>query len=290
MGWLTSIDMPGWGGIFEILILAAAFYLVFLFFRGTPGAQVLTGLVLLLVVLMGITQIFRLDALNWLLRRLSVYLAIALIVIFQPEIRRALAELGRQPVFGGSSGEPRALVDSIVQAVEVLAEQRVGALIAIEREIGTSAIQDTGVRLDSRVSSELLQSIFYPHAPLHDGGVIIRDNTILAAGCLFPLSQRPELNKSLGTRHRAAIGLTEETDALVVVVSEETGTISVGYRGKLSRGLDPDRLRRFLAGILLRSKPARSPWQTARERLNGALRGARPAPGAPAKEEPPHDS
>jgi diadenylate cyclase len=277
MGWLTTINWPGWNGLFEIAVLAVGFYFAFMLFRETPGAQVFTGLVLLIMVLLGFSHAFRMDALNWILRRLSVYLAVALIVIFQPEIRRALAELGKQHVFS-SPAEPRSTVESVVQAVVLLAERRVGALIAIEREISTGAIQDTGVKLDSRVASELLASIFYPHTPLHDGGVIIRENRIVAAGCLFPLSQRPELSKSLGTRHRAAIGLTEETDAVAVIVSEETGTISVSYRGRLSRGMDEERLRRFLAGLLLRSKTVSSPWGRARERLTTALRGlARPA-------------
>jgi diadenylate cyclase len=257
-----------WGSmILQIAVLAIVYYYIFLFFRGTRGAQVLVGLGLLLAILIGVTQIFDLSALNWLLRRFSVYLAVALLVIFQPEIRRALAELGRQPVFTASS-QRRGTVDHLVQTAMILAEHRVGALIAVEREIGTRAIQENGISIDAQLVPELLASIFFPHTPLHDGGVIIAGNKIAAAGCVFPLSQKAELHKTLGTRHRAAVGLTEETDAVVVVVSEETGNISVSYRGRLSRGLDEERLRRFLAALLLKNKSGESPWRRAQEKLD----------------------
>ena len=252
--------------VVQVLVLWIGFYYIFLFFRGTRGAQVLVGFALLLVILLGLTQIFNLDALNWILRRLSVYLALALLIIFQPEIRRALAELGKQPVFAVSM-DKRSVIDHIVQAVTVLAEHKIGALIAIEREIGTRAIQETGVKLDTPVVPELLSSIFFPHTPLHDGGVIIRGGRILAAACVFPLSHNTELHKTVGTRHRAAVGLSEETDAVVVVVSEETGTISVTYRGRLSRGLDAERLKRFLSA-LLKGKKADSTLRRVQEQLD----------------------
>lgn len=267
MSWLSQIHIPGFSEALEILVLGAMFYYVILFFRGTRGAQVLLGLVMVLLVLMLLTQLFHLDAVNWLLKRFSVYLAIAFVIIFQPEIRRAMAELGKPHVFTSTLQE-RTVVDNIVQAILLLAERKIGALIAIERETGTLAIRETGTKIDSVVTPELLSSIFYPHTPLHDGGVIIHQDRIVAAGCLFPLSAREELSKSLGTRHRAAIGLTEETDAIVVVVSEETGTMSVAYKGRLSRGLDEDRLRRVLSAVLLRPKRAKSRWSRAREQLD----------------------
>jgi len=189
-----------------------------------------------------------------------------MLIIFQPEIRRALAELGRQPVFRASV-EKRSVIDHVVQAVELLAEHRVGALVALEREIGTRAIQETGTRLDAPIVPELLACIFFPHTPLHDGGVIIRGNKIVSAGCVFPLSHNTELHRTLGTRHRAAVGLSEETDAVIVVVSEETGTISVSYGGRLSRGLDGERLKRFLTALLLKGKPD-SAWRRAQEQLD----------------------
>ena len=251
----------------QIAALACAYYYILLFFRGTRGAQVLVGLVLLIAVLIGLTNVFNLDELNWIISRLSVYLAIAVVIIFQPEIRRALSEVGKQPSFGVPP-EERTAVEHVVQAVESLAEHRVGALIAIEREIATRTIQESGIKLDAKVTPELLASIFYPHTPLHDGGVIIRGNRIVAAGCVFPLSQKADLHRELGTRHRAAIGLSEETDAVVIVVSEETGAISASYRGRLSRGLDGERLKRFLAALLLRGKGKTSPWRRAQERLD----------------------
>jgi len=239
----------GWGGIFQALVLACAFYYVFLFLQGTRGAQVLVGMLLALAILLGLTYVLNLTELNWVLRNISVYLAVAFLVIFQPEIRRALAELGRQPVFSPGT-DRRSIIDNVVQAVTHLSTHKVGALIAIEREIGTRAIRETGIKIDAPVVPELLSSIFFPHTPLHDGGVIIQGNRIMAASCVFPLSQRVELHKSLGTRHRAAVGLSDETDAVVIIVSEETGTISVSYRGRLSRGLDGERLRRFLSALL----------------------------------------
>jgi len=251
----------------QIAVIACGYYYVFLFFRGTRGAQVLLGLTLLLGILIGLTRLLNLDELNWVISRVSVYLALALLIIFQPEIRRALAELGRQPSFVVPT-EKRTAVDHIVRAVVNLAEHRVGALIAIEREIGTRAIQETGTRLDARIDPELLASIFFPHTPLHDGGVIIFANRIVAAGCVFPLSQNQDIHRQLGTRHRAAVGLSEETDAIVVVVSEETGTISVCYRGRLSRGLNEERLRRFLAALLLKDKSSESTWRRVQEQLD----------------------
>ena len=223
--------------MFEVLVLAVAYYYVFLFLRGTRGAQVLVGLLIVIVALLGATYFLRLNELNWLLRKLSVYVAIGLLVIFQPEIRRALAELGKQPVFNVSQ-QTKSTIGTLVQAILFLADHKVGALIAIERDIGIRGIRETGVKIDSPVVQELLTTIFFPHTPLHDGGVVIKDSRIAAASCIFPLSQQTDLHKSLGTRHRAAIGLTEETDAVVLIVSEETGTISVSYKGRLIRGLD----------------------------------------------------
>ncbi len=265
--WMRQLHLPEWTGIIEILVLAVVFYYVINFFRGTRGAAVLSGLVLLLILLMVSTHLLSLNTLSWILQRFSVYLAVAFVVIFQPEIRRALAELGKQSVFRAGAAE-REVVDEIVKAVSDLADQKVGALIAVEREIGTRHIQESGTQIDSMVTPELLTSIFFPHTPLHDGGVIIKGDRILSAGCVFPLSQRIELSRSLGTRHRAAIGLTEETDAVVIVVSEETGAISVAYRGRLSRGIQEERLHRILASILSRTRQAKSPLARVREKLD----------------------
>jgi diadenylate cyclase len=280
MDLIQRIPWPGFSGLLEILILAVVFYYILLFFHGTRGAQVLSGLVVLFLALMVVTYFFRLDTLNWLLQRFTVYLAIGLLIIFQPEIRRALAELGKQHMFAPTALE-RSVVDTIVKAVTMLAEQKIGALIAVERAGGTRPIQESGVAMDSLVTPELLASIFYPHTPLHDGGVIIRSDRIAAAGCMFPLSQREGLSKSLGTRHRAALGLSEEADAIVVIVSEETGTVSVAFRGRLRRGVDEERLARILNAVLVRRSGAKNS-ASRRRRFWEGLRAIslRPRPAA----------
>jgi len=281
----NRIELPGPNGILEILVLAVLLYYIFLFFQGTRGAQVLSGLGLMFVALLLLTQVFALDTLNWLLQRFTVYLAVAFLIIFQPEIRRALAELGRRHVFAGAA-EDRTLVGVLVKAATRLADRKIGALIAIEREASTAPFQETGTAIDSRVTAELIQTIFFPNTMLHDGGIIIRGDRIVAAGCVFPLSQRVELSKSLGTRHRAAIGLTEETDALVVVVSEETGTISVAYRGKLRQGLDGERLERILSSVLVKSRASGEPGESSKFRR--VVENWWPSRGRPAsrREEP----
>ena len=281
---LESLQSIGAGGLFQILVLAAGYYYIFLFLRGTRGAQVLVGLAFLLAILTGLTQLFNLDALNWILRRISVFFGAALLIIFQPEIRRALAELGRQPLFAAAK-QKREVVESIVEATLSLAEQRIGALVAVERDTAAAAVIETGVSLDAAVTPELLASIFFPHTPLHDGGVIIRGGRIVAAGCVFPLSQKTELHRELGTRHRAALGLSEETDAVVVVVSEETGAISVSYQGRISRGLDEERLRRFLSGVLVRDNADESRWQRMRKELDLTPEGIAKSENLAAQEE-----
>lgn len=246
-------DLPSFAGWVEIFVLAAMFYYVFRLFKGTRGAAVLSGLIIAYGGLYALTVLGHLDILNWLLSRVMFYISLAFVVIFQPEIRRVLAQLGRQPVWRSNGiAAQKTLVEPIMQAVQLLSKRKIGALIAIEREIGTRALQDSGTRMNSVVSSELLATLFFPHTPLHDGGVIISGDRICAAGCLFPLSQKAELSKLLGTRHRAAIGITEETDAIVVVVSEETGAISIAYNGRLRRGLEEERLRRVLSSMLRR--------------------------------------
>ena len=246
-------DLPSFAGWVEIFVLAAMFYYVFRLFKGTRGAAILSGLIIVYGALYAITVLSHLNILNWLLSRLMLYISLAFVVIFQPEIRRALAKIGRQPMWRSNGiASQKTLVEPIMQTVQLLSKRKIGALIAIERDIGTRALQDSGTRINSVVSSELLATLFFPHTPLHDGGVIISGDRICAAGCLFPLSQKEELSKQLGTRHRAAIGITEETDAIVVVVSEETGAISIAYNGRLRRGLEEERLRRVLSSLLRR--------------------------------------
>ena len=249
MNWLSSFEIPGWTGGVEILILAAAFYYLLKFFRGTRGSALFMGLMILLLSLFVLTKFIDFPVLGFLLGKLMVGFFFALIVIFQPEIRRALARLGSQGNFIGTKSR-RALADPIADAVLLMASRKIGALIAIERQVGTKVIQDTGVPLNSNVTSELLASLFFPGTPLHDGGVIISEDRIASAGCVFPLTQNDGIARNLGTRHRAAIGMTEESDTVVIVVSEETGVVSIAYNGRLKRGFDGAHLRRILATFL----------------------------------------
>jgi len=241
-----------WRAAFEIVLLAAAIYYCLLLVRGTRGAAVLTGFIILLLGVAGVTQVFQLDVINWILSRFLALLAIAVLVIFQPELRRALAQLGSQYPFT-SSRMRFELIDVLVETARSLSQKRCGGLMAVEREIGFRGVAETGTAVDAKATPELLTTVFFPNTPLHDGGVVLRGDRIVSAACVFPLTQRQGLSASVGMRHRAAIGLTEETDAVVVVVSEETGEISVAHRGHLVQGLDPDGLRGFLSTTLAAS-------------------------------------
>ena len=238
-----------WKPVFEIALLAAFFYYMFQLFRGTRGAAVLTGFVIVLLGIVGVTQIFQLDVINWILSRFFAFLAIAVLVIFQPELRRALAEVGSRQFFS-SSKQRGEMIDVLVETARSLSQKRCGGLMAVEREIGFRGVMETGVPIGAKATPELLTTIFFPNTPLHDGGVVLRGDEIIAAACVFPLTQRRGLSASTGMRHRAAMGLTEETDAVVVVVSEETGEISVAHRGHLVQGLDVDGLSAFLTTTL----------------------------------------
>jgi diadenylate cyclase len=234
----------------EVVLLAAVFYYLLLLFRGTRGAAVFMGFVIALFCIWVVTQLFQFEVINWLLGRFLTLLAIAVLVIFQPELRRALAELGSQYVFSAARQRGE-LIDVLVETAATLSTRKCGALIAIEREVGFRGISEKGVMLDARATPELLATIFHPHTPLHDGGVIIRGDRVLAAACVFPLTQREGLSASMGMRHRAALGMTEESDAVVLVVSEQTGDISVAHRGQFVKGLDPLGLRAFLSSTLM---------------------------------------
>jgi diadenylate cyclase len=208
-----------------------------------------------LLALTLVTTVLGLTVLRLLLGTFSAFFAVAVLVIFQPELRRMLAELGNLPLFASAS-EQRESIEVIIQTVERLAEIRIGALIAIEQSIQLQEAVESGIRVDCDATPEMLETIFFPNNAIHDGGVIIKGDRIAYAACIFPLTQRQDLNKSLGTRHRAAIGLSEETDAAVVVVSEETGLISHAYKGQLVRGVTPEELRSFLTSVIVR--PART--------------------------------
>ena len=233
----------------EISLMSVCFYFLFQFLRGTRALQVLKGAIVL-VFLFFVAQQLHLDTIHWLLARIFGFSIVAVLIIFQPEFRRALAQLGRRPLFSGHTAH-EVMIDTVVSACTELAKNKIGALIAMERETGLKNYIETGIRMDATASAELLRTIFMPNTPLHDGGVIVEHNQIAAAACLFPLSQKTNLSIDLGTRHRAALGLSEDTDAVVLVVSEETGIISMASDGKLTRDLDEDSMKKTLAGLFL---------------------------------------
>src|ERR1035437_4692302 len=239
----------------EILILAVLIDFVFRFVRGPRGWPVVIGFVVVLLALAAVTTILDLKVLRWMLGSASVFIAVGALVIFQPELRRMLAELGNLPLFASTS-EQRESIEVIIQTCERLADVRIGALIAVEQSIQLQEAVESGIKVDCDVTAEMLETIFFPNNAVHDGGVIIKGDRIAYAACIFPLTQRADLNKSLGTRHRAALGLSEETDAVIVVVSEENGMISHAYKGQLVRGVSLEELRAFLTAIILR--PART--------------------------------
>jgi diadenylate cyclase len=238
-----------WNSAIEVLLLAVGIYYGCLYFRGTRGARVLTGMVLFLATLFVLSEALDLVVIRWLIGKYSVFLAVAFVVIFQPELRRAFAELGSRPFFTTGKQDQRTL-DHICDCVFELASKQCGALIAIERDIGLRSYAESGVDIDCAFSSELMLTIFHPKTPLHDGAVIIRDDRIAAAACIFPVSQRETLDRSFGLRHRAALGICEETDAAAIVVSEETGSVSLAFAHRIERGLSPVELRRRLGKIL----------------------------------------
>lgn len=240
-----------WKPIVEILILWMVIYHIILFFEGTRAVQVVRGIIILLLAFI-IFERSGLQVLNWLLTKLFGISVIAILIIFHPEIRRGLAQLGQRNIFGTALGEEELdlMLRKIQSAVEVLAKNKMGALIAIEKSIPLSAYIESGVAIDSQVSSEIIEAIFTPNNPLHDGGIIIQQGRIISAGCLFPLTQKQDLSRIYGTRHRAAIGLSEETDAAIIIVSEERQDVSLVYRGRLQKGISREELFEQIKEIL----------------------------------------
>jgi diadenylate cyclase len=237
--------------VIDVAVVAFILYQLLRLLRGTQGIQILVGLILLAVI--GIlSTTFNLILLSWLFRNATFFIIIAVIVMFQPELRRALDQLGRighigRPLSRFNTRQYSQAISEAIRATERLSMKKTGALIAFERDVGLEDYAATGVRINGEVSAEMLQSIFYPNSPLHDGAVIVRGNRIVAAGCLLPLPEEGTVKERLGTRHRAALGLSLASDALVLVVSEETGNISVIEEGKISKNLDTDDLRRRIA-------------------------------------------
>src|SRR3989449_4013382 len=238
-----SIPHLTWIGVLDILIVAAIIYQLLVFIKGTRAVQMAMGLALI-VAFFYFSRWIRLETVSWMLTNILPYFVFAIIVIFQHEIRRALAQFGQAPLFTGFSSINRnEFYDEIMLAVTTLANNQTGALIVVERDIGLKTYIESGIALDAALSYDLLVTVFNPSVPLHDGAVIVQNDRIAAAACFLPLTVKPRLSKDLGTRHRAAIGITEETDAVAIIVSEETGAISFAHHGEIERFLDPDTLR-----------------------------------------------
>lgn len=272
-----------WRHVLEILILTIGIYYAFRFIRGTRGAPVVTGFVAVFLTFVFVTYLLELEVLRWLLSAFLAFFSVSIVVLFQPELRRMLAELGNLPLFA-TAHEQRENIEVIIQTVERLSDVRIGALIAIEQSIHLHEAVESGIVVNCEATPEMLETIFFPNNAIHDGGVIIKGDKIAYAACIFPLTQRQDLNPSLGTRHRAAIGLSEETDAIVVVTSEETGGIGYAYKGQLVRGITLEQLRAFLSSVLVSRNKSRNFFEWIRT-WSGHRASASAATGTKAESE-----
>jgi diadenylate cyclase len=262
MAWLTSLlDRPRIGvwDVVDILVVSFLLYEVLKLIRGTRAMQMALGGAVLIALFYG-SRWAQLETVNWLIRNMVGYVVFAGIVLFQSDIRRALAHLGRAPFFRyfARAESAQESVEELVVAATMLSAQRVGAIVAIERQIGLRNYIEGGIPLDAVLTYDLLVSVFQLKSPLHDGAVIIQEDRVAAAACFLPLTVNPRLSKELGSRHRAAIGLTEENDSVAIVISEETGSISVAVDGDVERGLTPDQLRARLRTLILQRQTPRA--------------------------------
>jgi diadenylate cyclase len=247
-----------WWDILDILIVSILIYEFLKLIRGTRAVQMAVGF-MLIVLLFYVSRLAPLQTVNWMIRNMLVYVAFAAIVIFQSDIRRALAHFGQAPFFRHFNRQQAAneTIEELVVASTMLSTQRVGAIIAVEREIGLRNYIESGIPIDATLTYDLLVTIFQTGSPLHDGAAIVQESRVAAAACFLPLTVNPRLSRDLGTRHRAAIGLTEECDAVAVVVSEETGMISLALDGRIERGLSGDQLRERLRQLVLLRRSGR---------------------------------
>jgi diadenylate cyclase len=270
--WLARWPEVSMVTVIDILLVAVLIYEFLTLIRGTRAAPMLAG-VAILAISFYLARIWELRTMNWLVGTILPYAIFALIVVFASEIRQALARLGRRLTFSGfSSSATSESYDDIVLAADLLSQNQTGALIVIERDIGLRTYVESGVAMDARLSYDLLATLFRPSAPLHDGAVIVQKDRIAAAACFLPLSMNPVLSTQLGTRHRAGIGITEESDAIAVIVSEETGAISIAVGGSIERDITVEHLRERLS-VLLRSyvRPATLPTMTAGSEVESGL-------------------
>ncbi|MGB7161308.1 MAG: diadenylate cyclase CdaA [Tepidisphaeraceae bacterium] len=258
---LRAVESYAWWVVaIELLLIGLVVYWVLRFLRGTRGARMLKGIAFVLISLYLMVRIvgtqFGLDRIEFLYRQFLLFAAAACVVVFQPELRRALMRLGETRLFRGWSTQIDEEIEALVEAATFLSRRKIGALVAIEREVGLGGIAENGTRINADLTAQLLESLFWPNSPLHDLGVVIRQGRIDYAGVQFPLAESGELERELGSRHRAAVGLSQESDAVVLVVSEETGDVSIAERGQLIRKLTPEGLRGLLAELLGRADSA----------------------------------
>ncbi|MCR8850747.1 diadenylate cyclase CdaA [Rossellomorea sp. SC111] len=260
--------------IVDILVVWFVIYKLIMLIKGTKAVQLLKGIFVIIIV-RGLSSIFGLDTLGWMMEQALTWGFLAIIIIFQPELRRALEQLGRGRLFSRTGmqeeEEKEQMIESMTKAVSYMAKRRIGALLTLERETGMSDYIETGIPLDAKISSQLLINIFIPNTPLHDGAVIVQKNQIAAAACYLPLSESPFISKELGTRHRAALGVSEVTDSITIVVSEETGAISITKNGELHRDLSLERFREILTVELIGGKTNASStkWSFRGKKENG---------------------
>jgi diadenylate cyclase len=262
---LQIITALNWLSLLDIALVAYVFYKAIILIRGTRAEQLVKGLAVLLIATVVSGQL-GLHTFHWLLRNTMAIGLVAIAILFQPELRRALETLGRGKIFTRSNylyadTDFELMLDELIKAVQVLVKKRLGALIVLERETGLNELVETGIFIDGQVTAELLINIFLPRSPLHDGAVIIRGNRMMAAGCYLPLTENPNLSTELGTRHRAALGVSEQSDAVAIVVSEETGVVSITNNGKLTRYLDEKTLKQLLINLCKPPAQNQSFWQ-----------------------------
>lgn len=277
----------GWRPMLEIASLWIGIYYLYRLLRGTRGWAVVLGLTAVLILFLGlvvVTNVLELNVMRYVIQYLLLSMPIMALIIFQPELRRILAEFGNRPMFNTARQE-RENIEILVRAMERLSKMRIGALVAVEQGIQLREAVESGVQLNCDATPEMLETIFFPNNAIHDGGVLIKGDRITFAACIFPLTQRRDLDKSVGTRHRAALGLSEETDAVVIVVSEETGSISYAYKNHLERGVTLNELRSFLSSILVKRDQPQN-WS---EWLSDKGRRSKKSKDAPRKEKPAGD-
>ncbi|MBN1072993.1 TIGR00159 family protein [Clostridium botulinum] len=273
---IKSLSNMSLWSILDILVVSYIFYKGYMLIKETRAEQLLKGIALI-IVLIPISYLLKLDMLYFILNKTLTIGVLSVIIIFQPEIRRGLEHIGRSAFedvhYANDKESINIAINEIVNAVHNLSETKTGALIVMEQKTGLAEIVSSGTILDANVSSNLLENIFVVNTPLHDGATIIRNNKVLASGCVLPLTNNNNINKKLGTRHRAGLGLSEVSDALIIIVSEETGVVSLAINGKLSRGYDKERLRNILSNIIENRNKNKKNVKDAKERVRSWVRG-----------------